>query len=342
MTIDGKEVNPGNGLTVYEVARQAGVDIPVLCHREGLHPTGGCGVCTVEDAAAGRLLPACATRAEASMAIVTASEKARAVRRAALELLLSNHPADCEAPCQRACPAGLPVPLLLEHVAARRWEEAAAWARRFPCACGPAVPCEKACRRRPLGGAVAICALHRWLAGEREGVPPPEAPVRPAPPAFRSRMTGLSDAALLALSSETGGRRLTTDASEVTHEAAVYEASRCLQCGCLKADDCRLRERCAEAGAQQTAFAGACASIVREHSTGGFRFDSSRCVLCGLCVRTAEKLGAPIGPAFHGRGFDARIGPPLGRSWDEVPSPVLQACVAACPTGAMAAARANG
>ena len=54
------------------------------------------------------------------------------------------------------------------------------------------------------------------------------------------------------------------------------------------------------------------------------------------CVRTGERLGASLAPAFHGRGFDAQIGPPLGRTWDDVPVEVQAACAAACPTGAMA------
>jgi len=154
-------------MTVFDAAKAAGIEIPTLCHREGLHPTGGCGVCTVEDTATGRLLPACASRADDAMRIGTATERARAHRKAALELLLSNHPADCEAPCQMACPSGLPVPEMLRLAAAGRWDDAAALARQHPVVCGN-TPCEKVCRRKPLGGAVAICAVHRLLAGEEQ------------------------------------------------------------------------------------------------------------------------------------------------------------------------------
>ena len=164
MTINGIAVSVSDGMTVYEAARSVGVDIPVLCHREGLHASGGCGVCTVEDTATGRLLPACAFRADSAMRIETDTERARAHRKAALELLLSNHPADCEAPCQMACPSGLPVPEMMRLVADAKWEAAGALARQYPVSCGHA-PCEKVCRRKPLGGAVAICAVHRLLGG---------------------------------------------------------------------------------------------------------------------------------------------------------------------------------
>ena len=334
MTIDGQTIAVDGAMTVYEAALRLGIRIPTLCHREGVHPVGGCGVCTVENTASGRLLPACVTRAEADMAIETGSPSAVQARRDALELLLSNHPADCEAPCQMACPAGLPVPRFLEAVAAGRLAEARRLARCFPFVCGGAAPCEKACRRKPLGGSVAICALHRWLADSGQPVSP--AKVVRSGHRFRSRMAGLAQETLRTLSAEQGDRRLADTQPELTREASVYEAGRCLQCGCRKPDACRLREVCEEVGVKQATFAGGgCSAVVRQQTASGFRFDSSRCVLCGICVRVAQQMGASVAPAFHGRGFDALIGPPLGRTWADVPAPVLAACAEACPTGAM-------
>ena len=42
MQIDGKEVDAQNGMTVLAAAKQAGIDIPTLCHHEKLAPFGGC------------------------------------------------------------------------------------------------------------------------------------------------------------------------------------------------------------------------------------------------------------------------------------------------------------
>lgn len=333
MTIDGIEILSEIPETVCQAADRVGIRIPTLCHRDGLHPVGGCGVCTVEDTATGRLLPACVTRAATHMAIATASPAALQARKDALDLLLSNHPADCEAPCQMACPSGLPVPRFLEAVAAGHLDTAAALARRHPFTCGAKAPCEKACRRKPLGGAVAICRLHRWLAGPADA--PPAAPAPRTRHAFRSRMNGLTDETLLTLCAEPGERRM-EEAAAPTPDTAAYEAARCLQCGCRKPDACRLRELCEEAGAKQITFQGAPGAILRQQGHDArFRFDTSRCVLCGICVRTARQSGEAIGPAFHGRGFGARIGPPLGRAWDDIPQALLAACAAACPTGAM-------
>lgn len=343
MTIDGIAVPLLDAPTVYDVAARAGIQIPVLCHREGLHPVGGCGVCTVEDTTSGCLLPACSTPPCETMAILTASPAALQARRDALELLLSNHPADCEAPCQLACPSGLPVPQMLEAITEGRWQEASRLAHQHPVTCGDAAPCEKACRRRPLGGAVAICALHRWLAGD---APPAATTDRPRPSAttparFRSRMPRPDEATMQALCAESGPRRISDAATtDLTHDDAAYEAARCLQCGCRKPDACRLRDLCTETGARQSAFAGEHSTMARGRA-GAFRFDAARCVLCGICVRTAQQRQASIAPTFQGRGFTMRIAPPLGRTWDEIPPDILAACADACPTGAMALAPAT-
>ena len=334
MTINGTTVTLAPGMTVHEAALSVGINIPTLCHRHGLHPSGGCGVCTVEDAAAGRLLPACASRADAAMRIETDSERVRAHRKAALELLLSNHPADCEAPCQMACPSHLPVPEMMRLIANARWEEAKTLTRRHPVSCGQG-PCEKACRRKPLGGAVTICAIHRLLAGKHDaGVPPPPRPAHSGK-VFRSRMTGLPEETLLSLAQEKGPRTERAADAPFTRQHAQTEAARCLQCGCRKPDDCRLRTLCAEAGAKQATFAGGHSAVVRDADGRGFLFDTSRCVLCGICVRTAQTMDASVAPTFRGRGFNAQVAPPLGRTWRDVAPEVLAACATACPTGAM-------
>ena len=334
MIINGRAVQVADHLTVYEAAQAAGIDIPVLCHRDGLHPSGGCGVCTVEDLATGRLLPSCASRADAAMRIETDTERVRAQRRIALELLLSNHPADCEAPCQMACPSGLPVPEMMRLVADGQWEAAETRARQYPITCEQPL-CEKACRRKPLGGAVAICAIHRLLAGGTQtATVTGTKSLHTDKVRFRSRMT-LPDEALLALAREKGARTEWTEGEAFTSHHAQYEGARCLQCGCLKPGNCRLRDLCAATGARQAAFAGERSAIVRDHDGRGFAFDSSRCVLCGICVRTAATMKASIAPTFQGRGFGAQITPPLGRTWGDVAPDVLATCAAACPTGAM-------
>ncbi|MFP6640305.1 MAG: 2Fe-2S iron-sulfur cluster-binding protein, partial [Myxococcota bacterium] len=42
LSIDGKKIQAPEGATIFEAARSAGIDIPVLCHDPKLNPVGVC------------------------------------------------------------------------------------------------------------------------------------------------------------------------------------------------------------------------------------------------------------------------------------------------------------
>ena len=104
LTINGRKLDGEPGETILEVARRNGIEIPALCAEERLAPFDSCGVCTVEVEGRG-VVKACSTPIEEAWVIQTDSDAAVEVRKAALELLLSNHWGDCIAPCRTACPA---------------------------------------------------------------------------------------------------------------------------------------------------------------------------------------------------------------------------------------------
>ncbi|MBK7701808.1 MAG: (2Fe-2S)-binding protein [bacterium] len=107
LEIDGKRVIADNRQTILEVARQHGVDsIPTLCHDGQLEPFASCFLCVVKVKGARTLLPACSTKVQAGMVVETDTPEVRRSRKAALELILSNHYADCVGPCQLSCPRG--------------------------------------------------------------------------------------------------------------------------------------------------------------------------------------------------------------------------------------------
>ncbi|MFQ5747499.1 MAG: formate dehydrogenase subunit alpha [Gemmatimonadota bacterium] len=93
LTIDGREVEAPAGSTLWEAARLAGIEIPVLCHDPRLPPVGVCRVCLV-DVGETRLTASCVRRAEEGMTVVTGSEKIEACRKGLVELLLADYPAD--------------------------------------------------------------------------------------------------------------------------------------------------------------------------------------------------------------------------------------------------------
>jgi ferredoxin len=510
LTIDSHTVTVASGTSILDAAAAVGVSIPTLCHRPDLTSLAGCMICVVSDENASRLIPACATPAADGMRISTTSAAALAMRRAMLELLLSNHAADCEAPCQLACPCHFDIPEMLDQISSEDDDAALATVLdrlALPVTLGhicPA-PCEKACRRAVIDAPVAICAAKRFcgekgafapapvaetgkrvtivgagptglaaafylrrqghtchvveatkqvgdalLANVKErlpaaahgqdvarlralgvtfatgaalapadapralaacdglvlaagaasapiaealGIPAPRGlvvvdrqtcqtvnpkvfaggaaiqpcrlavlacahgrtiaeqmgawlgsgrlPPKPHEP-FRSRAGRLPRESLAGLLAdvEDGGRYLPPAGGQppamLSADDLRYEAARCLRCECLKKDDCRFRELCTHSHATSSGLHGERTPPGRVHAQPDVVFEAAKCVLCGICVRTAARLGASRGPAFHGRGFEMRVGPPIGREWSDVPRDVLLACAAACPTGSLA------
>ena len=95
VTLNGEEVQARPGQTILEVAQDAGVDIPTLCHDPRLEPYGACRMCLVEVEGARGPMAACGTTITNGMKIQTHTEKIRKIRKFVLELLLTNHPLDC-------------------------------------------------------------------------------------------------------------------------------------------------------------------------------------------------------------------------------------------------------
>jgi bidirectional [NiFe] hydrogenase diaphorase subunit len=93
LSIDGIEVAAADGQTLLQVAREHGIEIPTLCHLEGLSDIGACRLCCVAMEGSGKLLPACVTRAEEGMQVSAHSEQLAEYRRIIIEMLFveRNH-----------------------------------------------------------------------------------------------------------------------------------------------------------------------------------------------------------------------------------------------------------
>lgn len=91
--IDGKEVGAREDETILHIARENRIDIPTLCHLDGLKPVGACRLCLVEVKGNPKLLPACVLTPTEGMEISTHSERIDKYRRMILELLFAedNH-----------------------------------------------------------------------------------------------------------------------------------------------------------------------------------------------------------------------------------------------------------
>jgi formate dehydrogenase major subunit len=94
LTIDGRAVSARAGQTIWEAARDAGIDVPVLCHEPRMTPVGVCRMCVVD--VGGRVLAASCVRAcEQGMQVSTKSPKVEAQRAMLTRLLLADHPTPC-------------------------------------------------------------------------------------------------------------------------------------------------------------------------------------------------------------------------------------------------------
>ncbi len=171
LTLNGREVHAREGQTILDVAGEMGVFIPTLCHLNGTERFTSCMICVVHETETGKLLPACSAPVQDGMRIETEDETVRDARRHALEFLLSEHVGDCQAPCQRACPAHMDIPLMIRQIREGRAAEALVTVKEhiaLPAVLGricPA-PCEKACKRRFYDDPVSICLLKRYAADE--------------------------------------------------------------------------------------------------------------------------------------------------------------------------------
>jgi bidirectional [NiFe] hydrogenase diaphorase subunit len=93
LVIDDVEVSARAGQTILEVARENEIEIPTLCHLEGLSDVGACRLCLVEIKGSNKLLPACVATVQEGMEVSTNTERLRNHRRTILELLFAerNH-----------------------------------------------------------------------------------------------------------------------------------------------------------------------------------------------------------------------------------------------------------
>jgi NADP-reducing hydrogenase subunit HndD len=95
LSINGIPFKVSEGTTILEAAKQLNFRIPTLCNHDDLCVAGNCRVCVVENLGSKSLLAACATPVSDGMQILTNSMKVRAARKHVIELLLSEHNADC-------------------------------------------------------------------------------------------------------------------------------------------------------------------------------------------------------------------------------------------------------
>ncbi|MDQ7824346.1 MAG: FAD-dependent oxidoreductase [Candidatus Eremiobacteraeota bacterium] len=175
LTINGKTVEAQSDRTILQVVRDHGLDdIPTLCYEERLEPITACFLCVVEVEGARTLSPSCSTKVVQGMVVHTRTEKVLEARRACLELLFSDHPADCVSPCAMRCPAGIDIQGYLSLTRKGLYREAVELIKEknpLPIICGRVCvrECEVGCTRQNVDDPVAIDHIKRFAAESNEG-----------------------------------------------------------------------------------------------------------------------------------------------------------------------------
>jgi len=95
ITVNNKEVEFDEGMTVLQVCELAGEEIPRFCYHEKLSIAGNCRMCLVEIEKSPKLVASCAMPATDGMKIKTNTSLVEKARKGVMEFLLSNHPLDC-------------------------------------------------------------------------------------------------------------------------------------------------------------------------------------------------------------------------------------------------------
>ncbi len=99
LELDGREISATSDMTIWQVAKAQGVDIPHLCYKDddNYRADGNCRACMVEIEGERVLAASCQRKAAAGMKISTQSERAEKARKMVMELLLADQPARTDA-----------------------------------------------------------------------------------------------------------------------------------------------------------------------------------------------------------------------------------------------------
>ena len=325
IVINNKDVEVREGETLIEVAERVGYSIPSLCYSKGNQHKSSCMVCAVKDCANGQIIPSCSTLPTEGMQIDTESADVKLARTLSLELLLSDHRADCDAPCSLVCPEGLDIEKMLDYYDAGKMPEAhkeIAKSFRLPqVACETCkAPCEKACRRGTIDKAVAIRSIitevidkfHQAALGKSTDTMNEQQSQQPAKHdknIFRSRLGRFSE-----------------EEKELL-KSTVTTTSRCLHCACVGQEGCKLRLYATSESIKRSRYeiSSALPAMTRQHVSGNIWFEPAKCVSCGLCVYNSKN-----GFTFKDRGFVMQVMLPKENAEN-----INEKLTELCPTGAL-------
>lgn len=344
LKINNTEYHAEDGKTILDVAVQAGISIPTLCHKPGVEHYSSCMVCMVKDMASNKFIPSCSALAQEGMDIDASGEEVITLRKKAVELLLSEHRAECEAPCRIVCPAGYNIPLMNRYLSSKDFESAARLTMseittpQIACIDCKAY-CENACRRKKEDNPISIRNIKIFIAKASDGKVYEKDPG--AGKTIKEKKLFLSQIGKIE-SVELGEWLKECEGNSERHReindflSAAEETASCMRCDCRAADNCRLRNIAGELYVKDPKGKLVNAPIAKKiNHTTGLVFENAKCIKCGLCVRICEDSTNEPVLCFMHRGFVSIISEPLTGNFDNVLMQKADECIKVCPTGAL-------
>ncbi|MGD0581671.1 MAG: 2Fe-2S iron-sulfur cluster-binding protein [Bacteroidales bacterium] len=342
LKLDNRELTALDGMTILDLAKREGIYIPTLCHSDQVEHYTSCMVCLVKEKKSGKFLASCSARVLEGMDIETGIPDVISLRRRSVELLLSEHRADCEAPCRIVCPAGYNIPLMNRLLAAGNPEKARTISReqvnseKLWCFTCPGY-CQNACKRKKIDRPISIKNLQIFISGNNYPVPTTDPPAKPEKRRKQfSSLTGkVSESELKEWLKETDDKILRY--STITDDdVAASEASACMHCDCRASENCSLRELADEMTIKDPRGKIINGEAVKKiNRKTNLIFENAKCIKCGLCVRICEESPAEPALCFLYRGFVSILSEPLTLGFEEVLLSKTKECIEICPTGAL-------
>jgi hypothetical protein len=350
--IDDIETDIVTGQTILDAAVKAGIYIPTLCHLDGVEPYSSCMVCVVKDRKTNNYIPSCTAKAMDGMDIDSSGEDVIRLRKKAVEMLLSEHRAECEAPCRIVCPAGYNIPLMNRLLQDGNIDAALELAERevtttdIVCADCPAY-CENACRRKKIDEPVSIRNLmlyvyHNRKRGNGEVLDVELADVKDKKnivnkirKKFSSRTGKIEPSEQQEWLKEVPANAIRS--REITDlSSAASESVNCMHCDCRAADNCRLRDVAVTLNVKDPQGKMVNAPVMKKINTDAdLIFEHAKCIKCGLCVRLSDDCKENTSLCFVNRGFITLISEPLTGSFEGIDRKTAERYIEVCPTGAL-------
>ena len=120
-----------------------------------------------------------------------------------------------------------------------------------------------------------------------------------------------------------------------TEEEAQKEAQRCLECGCREYYKCKLLKVAQRYDIKPERFAGEMPQKYTHDENAFIERNTSKCILCGLCVRSCREVMDLHSIGLMGRGFKTDVSPAFSLPLDQTNCNNCGLCVQLCPTGSL-------